>query len=95
MVSAVFQCGWTFQCDFQCHILIVIDLEALRQDTRVLNRVENIIMFIVSEQSLHDIANVEIKNNFNFGIKAILQDLLTSVNSIHIFPNKFSILHIN
>ena len=24
MVSVVFQCGWTFQCDFQCHILIVI-----------------------------------------------------------------------
>ncbi len=26
MVSVVFQCGWTFQCDFQCHILIVKDV---------------------------------------------------------------------
>ncbi len=24
VVSKVFQCGWTFQSDFQCHILIVI-----------------------------------------------------------------------
>ena len=24
VVSVVFQCGWTFQSDFQCHILIVI-----------------------------------------------------------------------
>ncbi len=21
MVSVVFQCGWTFQCDFRCHII--------------------------------------------------------------------------
>ncbi len=24
VVSVVFQCGGTFQCDFQCHILIVL-----------------------------------------------------------------------
>ncbi len=23
VVSVVFQCSWTFQCDFQCHSLIV------------------------------------------------------------------------
>ncbi len=24
VVSVIFQCGWIFQCDFQCHILIVL-----------------------------------------------------------------------
>ena len=28
MVSVVFQCGWTFWCDFQSHILIVSPQES-------------------------------------------------------------------
>ena len=45
MVSVVFQCGWTFQCDFQFHILIPLPIKkvilarkisVLRQDCPIL-----------------------------------------------------------
>ena len=40
VVSVVFQCGWTFHCDFQCHILIVTETsygDHCAQDTLEIN----------------------------------------------------------